>query len=88
MRTLLLLTLLLATPVAGAATTATTLPAQPLVERGRTDQRLNFDLLFDNDGDRALELTGLEVTLLDLRCATACATTARAGRLRSRRNRS
>ena len=65
MRTLLLLTLLLAAPIAGAATTATTLPAQPLVERGRTDQRLNFDLLFDNDGDRALELTGLEVTLLD-----------------------
>jgi murein DD-endopeptidase MepM/ murein hydrolase activator NlpD len=48
-----------------AATTVSTLPAQPLVERARDGQRLNFDLLFANDGDRALELTGLEVTLFD-----------------------
>jgi murein DD-endopeptidase MepM/ murein hydrolase activator NlpD len=40
-------------------------PRQPLVERVRDGQRVNFDLLFQNDGDAALELVGLEVTLFD-----------------------
>ena len=65
MRACLLFVLLSVAPLAGAATTTSTLPAQPLVEHGRTAQHLNFDLLFDNDSDRALELTGLEVTLRD-----------------------
>ena len=46
-----LLTLLLAAAPAAAANTATTLPAQPLIERTRDAQHLNFDLVFANDGD-------------------------------------
>ena len=65
MRACLLFVLMCVAPLTSAGTTVTTLPAQPLVETGRTAQHLNFDLLFDNDGDRALELTGLEVTLFD-----------------------
>ncbi|KGQ17787.1 Metalloendopeptidase-like membrane protein [Lysobacter dokdonensis DS-58] len=60
-----LLTLLLAAAPLAAAPTATTLPAQPLIERMRDAQHLNFDLVFASDGDQALELTGLEVTLFD-----------------------
>lgn len=60
-----LLTLLLAAAPLAAAPTATTLPAQPLIERTRDAQHLNFDLVFTNDGDRALDLTSLEVTLFD-----------------------
>jgi hypothetical protein len=68
MRLPLVLSLLLAfaTPLsAAAAVTVKPLPAQPLVERTRDAQHLNFDLLFDNPGEAALELTGLEVTLFD-----------------------
>lgn len=65
MRACLLFVLLLLAPTALAGTTATTLPARPLVERARASQHLNFDLVFDNDGDRVLEMTGLEVTLRD-----------------------
>jgi len=41
------------------------LPAQPLVERLRDGQQINFDLLFENPGDTALELVGLELTRYD-----------------------
>lgn len=64
MRPWLLALLLAAAPLA-AAPNATTLPAQPLIERTRDAQHLNFDLVFANDGDQPLELTGLEVTLFD-----------------------
>jgi murein DD-endopeptidase MepM/ murein hydrolase activator NlpD len=67
----LLVSLCLALPVLpawGAATTplrASLVPQQPLVERARDGQLLNFDLMFANDGDQALELTRLELTLFD-----------------------
>ena len=41
------------------------LPQQPLVERMRDGQQLNFDLLFENPGDKPLELVGLELTRFD-----------------------
>jgi len=41
------------------------LPQQPLVERLRDGQQLNFDLLFENPGDQPLELVGLELTRFD-----------------------
>lgn len=43
----------------------TTLPAQPLLEASRDGQDLNFDLIFDNPGDQALTLVGLEVSWFD-----------------------
>jgi hypothetical protein len=62
----LLLSLCLLLPIpAAAAVRASLIPEQPLIERARDGQRLNFDLLFANDGDQALELTTLEVTLFD-----------------------
>lgn len=60
-----LFTLLLLAAPAAAEPSATALPAQPLIERTRDAQHLNFDLVFANDADHALELTGLEVTLFD-----------------------
>ncbi len=66
MRLLTILLSLLVLPLAQAAPLQVSLvPQQPLVERGRDGQRLNFDLMFQNDGDAALELAGLEVTLVD-----------------------
>ncbi len=58
---------LTALPASAAATPlrASLVPQQPLVERTRDGQHLNFDLMFANDGDRALELTRLELTLFD-----------------------
>ena len=50
---------------ASAALTISLIPQQPLIERGRSDQRLNFDLLFANDSDEALQLKSLELTLFD-----------------------
>lgn len=44
---------------------ATTLPAHPLLESSRDGQDLNFDLVFDNPGDTALTLVGLEVSWFD-----------------------
>lgn len=41
------------------------LPAQPLVERMRDGQQLNFDLVYENPGTQALELVGLELTRED-----------------------
>lgn len=41
------------------------LPAQPLVERLRDGQQLNFDLLFENPGDTPLELVELQLTRFD-----------------------
>ena len=41
------------------------LPEQPLVERMRDGQQVNFDLLFENSGAQALELVGLELTRHD-----------------------
>jgi murein DD-endopeptidase MepM/ murein hydrolase activator NlpD len=65
----LLVSFCLALPVlpATAATPlrASLVPAQPLVERTRDGQSLNFDLMFANDGAQALELTRLELTVLD-----------------------
>ena len=57
--------LCIAPAVHAAVPTATTLPAQPLIEATRDGQHLNFDLVFANAGDRALELTGIEATLFD-----------------------
>jgi murein DD-endopeptidase MepM/ murein hydrolase activator NlpD len=65
MRVWLLFCLLSLAPLAAAAPTATALPSQPLVERMRDARHLNFDLVFANDSDKALELTGLELTLFD-----------------------
>ncbi|MGN6111650.1 MAG: M23 family metallopeptidase [Luteimonas sp.] len=42
-----------------------TLPAQPLLVQARDGQDLNFDLLFDNPGDTALALVGVEATWYD-----------------------
>ena len=47
-----LLTLLLAAAPLAAAPTATTLPAQPLIERTRDAQHLNFDLVFATTATR------------------------------------
>lgn len=44
---------------------ATTLPAQPLLVQDRDGQDLSFDLLFENPGDEALTLVGLEATWYD-----------------------
>jgi murein DD-endopeptidase MepM/ murein hydrolase activator NlpD len=66
MRALLPCLLFLATTfVHAAGPTVTPLPAEPLVETLRDAQHLNFDLVFANDSDRALELIGLEATLFD-----------------------
>ena len=66
MRLLLLLLLCLAPLAHAAGPTAATLPAQPLIERtAATRNTSNFDLMFQNDSDAALELAGLEVTLFD-----------------------
>jgi murein DD-endopeptidase MepM/ murein hydrolase activator NlpD len=62
----LLLSLTLALPAwAADSLHASLVPQQPLVERTRDGQQLNFDLLFANDGDQAVELTRLELTLFD-----------------------
>ncbi|MDQ3056928.1 MAG: hypothetical protein M3Q96_04175, partial [Pseudomonadota bacterium] len=55
----------LACNTANAALEISLVPQKPLVERGRSDQRLNFDLLFANPGEQALELQSIEVTLFD-----------------------
>jgi murein DD-endopeptidase MepM/ murein hydrolase activator NlpD len=52
-------------PAAAAGLRVETLPAQPLVERARDSRQLDFDLLFHNPGDQALELVGLELTWFD-----------------------
>ena len=58
-------------PAAGAANAAPAgvqvepLPAQPLVERARDSQQLDFDLLFHNPGSTELELIGLELAWFD-----------------------
>ena len=41
------------------------LPEQPLVERMRDGQQLNFDLLFENPGNVPLELVELQLTRFD-----------------------
>ncbi|QNN47538.1 M23 family metallopeptidase [Thermomonas brevis] len=48
-----------------ATPTVRALPAQPLVERLRDGQQLNFDLLFENPGDAPLELVELQLTRFD-----------------------
>jgi murein DD-endopeptidase MepM/ murein hydrolase activator NlpD len=65
MRALWLSCLLVMSHLAAAEPVATALPDRPLIERTRDAQHLNFDLVFANDDDRALELTGLELTLFD-----------------------
>ena len=66
MRLLSSLLLVLVLPLAQASPLqARLVPQQPLVERARDGQRLNFDLMFQNDGAAALELVGVEVTLFD-----------------------
>ncbi|HWS78904.1 MAG TPA: M23 family metallopeptidase [Thermomonas sp.] len=65
----LVLALLLSVgPVAGVSAgdlSVRALPEQPLVERLRDGQQLNFDLVFKNDSADALELAGLELTRYD-----------------------
>jgi murein DD-endopeptidase MepM/ murein hydrolase activator NlpD len=62
----LLLSLCLLFPVhAAEPLRASLIPRQPLVERARDSQQLDFDLVFANDGAEPLELTALEVTLFD-----------------------
>lgn len=41
------------------------LPQQPLVEHLRDGQQLNFDLLFENPGDKSLQLVELQLTRFD-----------------------
>lgn len=68
MKSLLTCLLLLSGMACGSANAAldiSLVPQQPLIERGRSDQRLNFDLLFVNGSDQSLELQSLEVTLFD-----------------------
>jgi len=50
---------------APAAVRVEPLPAQPLIERARDGQQLDFDLLFHNPGSAALELIGLELAWFD-----------------------
>ena len=45
--------------------TVVPLPAQPLLVDNRAGQDLNFDLVFDNPGDTALTLVGIEATWFD-----------------------
>lgn len=58
---------LAALPAAAQDLKVAALPAQPLLETTRDGQDLNFDLVFDNPGDKALTLVGLEVTWFDAR---------------------
>jgi murein DD-endopeptidase MepM/ murein hydrolase activator NlpD len=48
-----------------AAPTAAALPTRPLLVRARDGQDLNFDMVFDNPGDTALQLVGVEATWYD-----------------------
>ena len=57
--------LALAALPASAQVRAAALPAQPSLESTRDGQDLNFDLVFDNPGDQALTLVGLEATWFD-----------------------
>ena len=57
--------LALAAVPASAQVRATALPAQPLLESTRDGQDLNFDLVFDNPGNKALTLVRLEATWFD-----------------------
>ena len=57
--------LALAAVPACAQVRATALPAQPLLESSRDGQDLNFDLVFDNPGNKALTLVRLEATWFD-----------------------
>ena len=52
-------------PAHAQALSVQVLPEQPLIERMRDGQQVNFDLLFENPGDRSLELVGLEMTRFD-----------------------
>ncbi len=64
MRKILLSFFLLALPlVAAPAPTVSVLPAQPLIEKGRGMQMINFDLLIENRGDIKLEITTIEMSL-------------------------
>ncbi len=66
--TKLALGLLLALPSFGAFAqdlTASSLPAQPLLESSRDGQDLNFDLIFANPGAQPLTLIKLEATWFD-----------------------
>lgn len=52
-------------PAAAQQVGVAALPATPLLETSRDGQDLNFDLVFDNPGDQALTLVGLEATWYD-----------------------
>ena len=62
---LLALSLLPCTVAHAQAISVRLLPQLPLIERMRDGQQVNFDLLFENPGARALELVGLELTRRD-----------------------
>jgi hypothetical protein len=62
-----LLFLLLAARAAGAAdVVVSTLPATPLIERTKSGQALNFDLLIENKTAEKLTLVGIEASVLDV----------------------
>lgn len=68
LRSILLVLALACGPMAHAWAQSPSLrawPAQPLVERLRDGQQLNFDLLFENPGDAPLELVELQLTRFD-----------------------
>jgi hypothetical protein len=44
--------------------TIQSIPATPLIEQTKTGQSINFDLLLENTGDKPLEITELEATVL------------------------
>lgn len=52
-------------PAAAQQIGVAALPATPLLETTRDGQDLNFDLIFDNPGEQALTLIGLEATWYD-----------------------
>ena len=54
-----------ALPAAAQQVGVRALPEQPLLESTRDGQDLNFDLVFNNPGDKALTLERLEVTWFD-----------------------
>jgi hypothetical protein len=65
MRKVSLFLLLSALPLfAATAPTVSVLPAQPLIEKGRGTQIVNFDLLIENPNDIKLEVTTIEMSLI------------------------
>ena len=64
MRRGLLLLLLLAPLVRAADVELTTIPERPLIEIGKSQQLLNFDVVLQNDTSEELEVSRFELTVL------------------------